>query len=127
MARLGALGGRVIGLGTRPEDTFTILHVAEEMHAATRAWAFEDAPRVMTIVDGAVRFAYRFQVLRPDPARDRFEHGLLRTLVREGVVTAVVERGLPCVIARADRLLARALELIAGADGQHDGRAEYVR
>jgi aminoglycoside 3-N-acetyltransferase len=112
MYKLGERGGLVIGLGTRPRDTFTILHVPEELHPATRAWAYEERPRVMTIVDGARRIRYQMQVLRADPERERYEMGLLKTLLKERVATSVVAGGLPCSAARADRVIERALSLI---------------
>jgi aminoglycoside 3-N-acetyltransferase len=112
MYKLSEYGGVVIGLGTRPRDTFTILHVPEELHPTTRAWAYEAQPRVMTIVDDARRFPYRFRVLRGDADRERFERRLLNTLLREGVVRSVIASGLPCAAAPADRVIERALQLI---------------
>lgn len=110
--KLGELGGHVVGLGTRPRDTFTILHVPEELHPAIRAWAYEEEPRVITIVDGTRRVPYRLHVLRVDAERDRFELGLLKALLREGVVKSMVEGGLQCSTARADQVIERALDLI---------------
>lgn len=112
MYRLQEYGGLVVGLGTRPRDTFTILHVPEELHPAARAWAYEEQPRVMTIVDGPRRIQYPFHVLRADAERDRFEQGLLKAMLKEGVLTYLVEGGLPCATAPADRVIKRALELI---------------
>lgn len=114
MYKLGERGGVVLGLGTRPRDTFTILHVPEELHPATRDWAYEERPRVMTILDGTRRIPYEFRVLRADAERERFELGLLKALLREGVVRSVVASGLPCSAARADRVIERALKLIDG-------------
>ncbi len=114
MYRLREHGGIVVGVATRPRDTFTILHVPEELHPATRAWAYEREPRVMTIVDGARRIPYRLHVLRPDPERDRFERALLNALLREGVVKRVIDGGLQCSMAHADRIIERALQLIDG-------------
>lgn len=112
MYKLAELRGLVVGLGTRPRDTFTILHVPEELHQAARAWAYEERPRVTTIVDGTRRIPYEFRVLRADAERERFELDLLKALLREGVVRSVVAGGLPCSAARADQVIERALELI---------------
>jgi aminoglycoside 3-N-acetyltransferase len=112
MYRLGERGGVVVGLGTRPQDAFTILHVPEELHPAARAWAYEESARLMTIVDGARRIPYRVHVLRPDPGRDRLERDILAALLREGVVTTRTAAGLPCCAGRAARVIERALELI---------------
>lgn len=112
MYKLGERGGVVLGLGTRPRDTFTILHVPEELHPATRTWAYEERPRVMTIVDGTRHFPYQFRVLRADAERERFELDLLKALIRERVVRSVVAGGLPCSAAPADRVIERALQLI---------------
>lgn len=112
MYKLGERGGVVVGLGTRPRDTYTILHVPEELDPVTRAWAYEERPRVMTIVDGTRHFPYQFHVLRADAERERFELDLLNALLRERVVRSVVAGGLPCSAAPADRVIERALQLI---------------
>jgi aminoglycoside 3-N-acetyltransferase len=112
MYKLGQHGGLVIGLGTRPRDTFTILHVPEELHPATQIWAYEERPRVMTIVDGPRRIRYEVRVLRADAERERFEMAWLKALLKERVVTTVDAGGLPCPTARADRLIERTLQLI---------------
>jgi aminoglycoside 3-N-acetyltransferase len=120
MYKLGQRGGLVVGLGTRPRDTFTILHVPEELHPATRAWAFDEQPRVMTIVDGARRIPYRFHVLRTAAERDRFERELLKALRKEGVVKCFIEGGLPGSRARADEMIERGLQLIDGFSRRFD-------
>jgi aminoglycoside 3-N-acetyltransferase len=126
MYKLGQQGGLVVGLGALPRNTFTILHVPEELHPGTRAWAYEEQPRAMTIVDGARRIPYRLDVLRADAGRDRFEQGLLRALLKEGVVRSGVVRGLPCSAARADRLIERARQLVETFDRRRRSRARAV-
>ena len=112
MYKLQEYGGLVVGLGTRPEETFTIIHVSEELHPAARLWVHEERPRVMTIMDGVGQIPYQFFVLRADSERDRFELRLLNALRNEGVVQRIVERGLECSVARADKVVHRSLELI---------------
>lgn len=118
MYKLQDYGGRVVGLGTRAEETFTILHVPEELHSEARAYAYEDERRMMTIVVGAQKIPYAVDVLRAAAGRDRLEHGLLKTLLREGVIKSLSERGLRCCVARADQVIQRALELIDGFGGR---------
>lgn len=112
MYRLREYGGLVVGVGTRPGETFTILHVPEELHPTTWAYAFDPEPRAMTIVDGARRIPYRFHVLRADAERDSLEHRLLGALLKEGVISVVARRGLKCTVARADEVIERSLTLI---------------
>ncbi len=119
MYKLREYDGLVVGLGTKPDETFTILHVPEELHPAMRAYAYDPQPRVMTIIDGSRRIPYRFHVLRADSERDRLEHGLLRALVKEGVIKSVARRGLRCAVARADHVIDRTLELIARYGPEH--------
>lgn len=112
MYKLQDHGGLVVGLGTRPEDTFTILHVPEELHPVTRVWAYEPRPRFTTITSGGSSIPYQYFVIRPDAEVDRFELRILNILRSEGVVQVIVERGLPCSLGRAEQVITRSLDLI---------------
>jgi aminoglycoside N3'-acetyltransferase len=107
--KLRERAGLVVGLGTGL-SSFTILHVAEELHSATREHRFEPEPRMMTIVDGPTRIPYAFRVLKAGIEYD-FD-GLVRAFSRGGTLKSVCRSGLQCAAARADLLIERALELI---------------
>ncbi len=97
--RLRDVGGLVIGLGTGLRDSFTILHVIEEIHPKARERFFETGTRTMTIVDGTRETPFTFRALRPDVQRnyDRVE----RALTRGGVLRYVTAKGLRCTVTEA--------------------------
>jgi aminoglycoside 3-N-acetyltransferase len=102
-------GGLVLGLGAGFQR-FTIFHVPEELHPKTREFAFESTPRLMTIVRGDTEIPYQLFAMRSGIIRnyDRIE----RILLRDGTLRAVERSGLKCVVARAEDLIRRSLELI---------------
>ncbi len=102
--------GLVVGLGTSMGESFTIQHVAEELHPRTRGFAYEEESRVMTIIDGSRRIPYALQVMRTttNGKFDRIE----RLLLRDGTLKQVSRRGLTCAVTDADRFIVRTLELI---------------
>jgi aminoglycoside 3-N-acetyltransferase len=101
--------GLVIGLGAGL-SSFTILHVAEELHAPTRAMRFEPEARVMTIIDGGRRIPYAFEVLKVGIDYD-FDR-LAGFLSKNGTLKRVSRSGLKCASARADRLVTGSRELL---------------
>lgn len=108
MYKLQEYGGLVAGLGAGL-NRFTILHVAEEVHPATRAHRFEAQARAMTIIDGSRRISYKFKVLKPGVDYDMAR--IAGVLSKHGALKRVSRRGLKCVAARADELIKRSLEL----------------
>jgi aminoglycoside 3-N-acetyltransferase len=116
--RLQRFDGLVVGIGVRLDRGFTILHVAEELHPRSREYAFETEPVEMAIVRKGESRAYELYPLRGDIGRDvaAIEKGLLR----DGALRYTTRRGLKLSIARADRLVARCVELIeAGSYHRH--------
>jgi hypothetical protein len=108
--KLREYGGTVVGVGTGLRDSFTILHVPEEIHEAARERFFETAQRKMTIIDGSNQFEYAFRVLRTgvDRAYNRVE----RALLKDGTLNYVVAKGLRCAVTDADAFITRSLQLI---------------
>jgi aminoglycoside N3'-acetyltransferase len=109
MYKLKQQGGLVAGLGTGL-NRLTILHVAEELHPATREWRFEAQPRTMTIIDGPKRIPHAVNVLKSGIDYD-FRR-IASFLSKDGTLKRVSKGGLKCVAARADRLIERSLELV---------------
>lgn len=102
--------GRVISLGAAFSDSFTILHVAEELHPVTRERAYEKQTRCMNIINGGETIRYEFRAMRGDVERNfsRVE----KVFLRDGTLTSINERGLKCLSAGAERFITRSLELI---------------
>jgi aminoglycoside 3-N-acetyltransferase len=114
--RLQEYGGLVIGLGTGLRDSFTILHVAEEVHPKAQDHFFERDMRTMMIVDGSgCEMPYTFHALRADVRRDygRVE----RVLVDEGILQYIVVGGLRCAVTHAQWFISRAMQLVE--DGRY--------
>jgi aminoglycoside 3-N-acetyltransferase len=106
---LGRFDGIEAGVGTHFYNTFSLLHAVEELDPALRQRVFEQAPRTMTIVDGAQRIPYQIHCLREDVERDYA--GLGAALIADGTVHDLWRKGLHALTARADRLVQRCLEL----------------
>jgi aminoglycoside N3'-acetyltransferase len=108
--RLREFDGVVVGLGTGLRDSFTILHVPEELHPKARARFFESHSRTMTIVDDGHELSYTFHALRPDVRRtySRVE----RVLVREGILRYVTAKGLRCAVTNAGAFIDRCMRLV---------------
>jgi len=108
--KLRDVNGLVIGIGTRFRESFTIMHVPEEIHPKAQARLFESKVRSMTIVNGGSRMEYTFRALRPDVRRNyaRVE----RILEQEGVLRNITVGGLHCVATHAERFIDRALQLV---------------
>lgn len=107
--KLRHYAGIVVGLGTG-FDSFTILHVAEELHPGTREHRFQAEPRVMTIIDGPERIPYTFDVLKPGVEFDL--RRIAGFLMKNGTLRCVSRRGLKCVTARAAELIEHSFDLI---------------
>lgn len=110
ICKLRECGGIVAGLGTGLRDSFTILHVPEEVHSEAREHFLEKQPRKMAIIDGDTEIDYEFRVLRGDALRnyDRVENAL----ARDGTLKYVSAGGLRCAVVNADRFIRKAMELI---------------
>jgi aminoglycoside 3-N-acetyltransferase len=109
--RMQDYGGLVIGLGTGLRDSFTILHVAEEVHPKAHDHFFEHEMRAMTTVDASgCEMPYTFQALRTDVRRDygRVE----RVLVNEGILQYIAAGGLRCAVTNAQRFISRTMLLV---------------
>jgi aminoglycoside 3-N-acetyltransferase len=108
--KLREFGGRVVGLGTGLRDSFTILHVPEEIHPAARSRFFDDRHKIIRISNGDADLEYAVQPLRPDVHRsyDRVE----RVLLREGILHYVSMRGLRCSVTEAEPFIERCMRLV---------------
>jgi aminoglycoside 3-N-acetyltransferase len=108
--RLRHVRGLVVGLGTGLGDSFTILHVPEEVHPKAHRKCYDLHAVPMTIVAGAERLAYELAPLRADVHRHyaRVEGVLLR----EGILRYVSRRGLRCAVLDADAFIRRSLALV---------------
>jgi aminoglycoside 3-N-acetyltransferase len=108
--RLTQHSGIVVGVGTSLRESFTILHVPEEIHPVARERFFEQEIRTMTVVNGNERFTYNFRALRPDVDRnyDRVE----KELIRAGVLRVFKAGGLSCLMTNADDFVRRSMALI---------------
>lgn len=113
LCRLREFDGLVIGLGTGLVDSFTIMHVVEEIHPKAYDRFFSPIPHFMTIVNDGVELPYELRVLRPD-VRRRYRR-VARTLFRERIVRRMRRRGLRCEVTDAGRFIERCLRL-ADAD-----------
>ncbi len=102
--------GLVVSLGAPFQDSFTILHVPEELHPKTREFAYEENARSMKVIDGKKTVRYEFRTLKADLRRNfgRVE----RALLRDGVLVRVNEKGLRCLSARAAKFIDKSMELI---------------
>lgn len=102
--------GTVIGLGTGLRDSFTILHVPEEVHPRAREYFFEPRFRTMTIVNDGAEIPYRFRALRADVVR---RYGRVENrLVNEGILRYEAAGGLRCATMDAGRFLERAMDMV---------------
>jgi aminoglycoside 3-N-acetyltransferase len=110
ICRLSELGGSVVGIGVGLRDSFTILHVPEEIHPAAREHFLQPNPCTMRVTNGPERFDYVFQALRPGVRRnyDRVEKAMLRA----GTLRRFHSHGLVCTTADADRFIRHAMNLI---------------
>jgi aminoglycoside 3-N-acetyltransferase len=108
--RIAEHKGLVIGVGTGLRDSFTILHVPEELHTLARKRFFEEKVRTMTVFDGEEEFEYTFRVLRASAERnyDRVETALLR----DGTLRYLKSGGLSCAVAEANTFIQRSMQLI---------------
>jgi aminoglycoside 3-N-acetyltransferase len=108
--RMAEHNGLVIGAGTSLRDSFTILHVPEELHAVARKRFFEEKVQTMTVFDGEEEFEYTFRVLRATAERDydRVEAALLR----DGTLRYLKSRGLSCAVTDANTFIQRSMQLI---------------
>jgi aminoglycoside 3-N-acetyltransferase len=103
-------GGLVVGLGAGLSESFTIQHVAEELHPKTRSYAYEKEPRVMTIINGPDKIRYEFYVLKPE-IEGKFAR-IERILLKDGTLKCINRKGLQCAVTHADEFITRSLELI---------------
>jgi aminoglycoside N3'-acetyltransferase len=103
--------GRVVGIGVTPSRCYTLYHVAEELHPASRAMHYCTETVEMTIVDGASRTTCPVRPLRADRRRryDRAE----KILRREGILLSYRRKGLRFSGAAVGPFLERAHELIS--------------
>lgn len=101
--KLQAFGGVVVSLGVAFADSFTILHVPEEMHPKTREHAYEKKNRAMTILKGSEEIRFEIRVLKGNIQRNfrRVEKALLRS----GAMKRLDEKGLRCLTARAEEFI----------------------
>lgn len=108
--KLRRYDGSIISLGAAFSDSFTVLHVAEELHPTTRERAYETQTRCMNILNGRETVRYEFRAMRGDLERNfgRVEKALLK----DGTLISINECGLKCLSANADRFITRSLELI---------------
>jgi aminoglycoside 3-N-acetyltransferase len=108
--KLQLYGGLVIGLGVALRDSFTILHVPEEIHPEARQHVFEKIPRLVTILQAGAETPYRLFAMRSDLDRnyDRVE----RILLRDGALRYVRRKGLKCAVTQAARFIERSMDLI---------------
>lgn len=109
MYKLQEYGGLVVGVGVGL-GSFTILHVAEELHPEVHESRFEVEPRTMTIIDGPKRIPYTFKVLKAGVEYDLDR--ITAFLSKGGTLKCVNRRGLQCASAPADQLIKQSLELI---------------
>jgi aminoglycoside 3-N-acetyltransferase len=102
--------GLVIGIGVVPKRCFTLYHMAEELHPATRAMQYCREQFDMIILQGDTSIPYQVTPLRPDRIRryDRAE-SILR---REGILRCHCVKGLKFSAAPVRQFLQRAQELI---------------
>lgn len=109
---LAQVGGLEIGLGTPFWATFSLLHVAEEQDAPTRAFAydFERPPRLMKMVEPSGVTWLEHRPLRGD--RNRDFAGVERLLLADGTIRSISRRGLRCQVAFGAHLVERGRELI---------------
>jgi len=101
--------GLVLGVGTGLRDSFTILHVPEELHAIARKRFFEEKVDTMTVCDGAEQFEYTFRVLRANAERnyERVEAALLR----DRTLRYLKSGGLSCAVTDAKTFIRRSMQL----------------
>jgi aminoglycoside 3-N-acetyltransferase len=102
--------GLVAGLGVLPKECFTLYHVAEELHPATRAMQYATDAFEMTIISGDEKIPYQVIPLRPDRVR-RYSRAD-RILRKEGIVRYYRVRGLRFSATSVGEFLHRARELI---------------
>jgi aminoglycoside 3-N-acetyltransferase len=102
--------GLVAGLGVVPKECFTLYHVAEELHPATRAMQYATDAFEMTIISGDEKIPYQVIPLRPDRVR-RYSRAD-RILRKEGIVRYYRVRGLRFSATSVGEFLHRARELI---------------
>jgi aminoglycoside 3-N-acetyltransferase len=106
--RLRHHGGLVLGLGVGLRRAFTILHVVEELHPATRQRVFAAEPRVLRVVDGPRTLEYACVPLSAGVRRDLAY--LERRLRADGVLRYERRGGLLLAAAGAERFIAHGLE-----------------
>ena len=101
--------GLVLGVGTGLRDSFTILHVPEELHAIARKRFFEEKVDTMTVFDGEEQFEYTFRVLRANAERnyERVEAALLR----DRTLRYLKSGGLSCAVTDAKTFIQRSMQL----------------
>jgi len=101
------VGGRVVGLGTRIES-YTILHVADDLHPKRRRQVFAEQHSTL-LIDGDSQIHYQFLPLRPDAGRNlaRVE----KQLLRRGVLTYISAAGLKCATAGAADFIRASMRL----------------
>ena len=107
--KMRSLNGLVVGLGVDPHS-FTLLHVAEELHPKTYRHQYETAPRSMTIVNGENTTSYELYSLRADRVRDYSK--AITSLKSEGVLRHETRGGLQVCATEAGLFIDRALRLI---------------
>lgn len=102
--------GLVAGIGVIPKHCFTLYHVAEELHPATRALQYGTDTFEMTIIHGKERIPYWVTPLRPD--RVRGYDCADRILQSEGILRSYTVKGLQLSVTPVRQFLQRCQGLI---------------
>jgi aminoglycoside 3-N-acetyltransferase len=106
--KLQAFEGRIIGIGTQLES-YTILHVADELHPIRRTQVFA-SPHVTMITNGKEQIEYNVCPLRRDASRRMAR--VERALRERGALTYISAGGLRCSTAEAGAFIRASLELV---------------
>jgi aminoglycoside 3-N-acetyltransferase len=106
--KLALFDGRVIGIGTRLES-YTILHVADELSDTQRRRVFSEPVRSM-ITNGTEEVPYEVRPLRPDARRNMTR--VEKALLQNGVLTYITVAGLRCSTSKANEFIQASMKLI---------------
>ena len=106
--KLKDVDGSVVGIGTRLES-YTILHVADELHPKRREDVFADIHSTV-ITNGGAPFQYDVRPLKPDASRRMAQ--VEKAMLDRGALQYVSASGLKCSTAKASDFIRTSLELI---------------
>lgn len=101
--------GVVIGIGAGLES-FSIIHVAEELHPAARLRVFEKEVRTLQMSENNVPFEYAYRTMRRDVER-RYDF-LEQALLKDGTLRHLNEAGLKCCVLASDVFLRRSMDFV---------------